>query len=106
MWSRRNFLRASGGLGTTATAFALGASGLEGVAAAAAGLAGQSAEEVARNEFIDGKEYLQLYDQKFVDGILFIGANSRHRFVSELTDGSRPFLMGILWQRSASHSFW
>jgi DNA-binding LacI/PurR family transcriptional regulator len=49
--------------------------------------------EVARNEFIDSKEYRQLYDQKFVDGILFIGANSRHRFVSELTDGSRPFLL-------------
>ena len=49
--------------------------------------------EVARNEFVENKEYRQLYDQKFVDGILFIGANSRHRFVSELTDGSRPFLM-------------
>jgi LacI family transcriptional regulator len=49
--------------------------------------------EVARNEFVDGKEYRQLYDQKFVDGIMFIGANSRHRFVSELTDGSRPFLL-------------
>ena len=49
--------------------------------------------EVARNEFIEGQEYRQLYDQKFVDGIMFIGANSRHRFVSELTDGSRPFLL-------------
>ncbi|MGD1019479.1 MAG: LacI family DNA-binding transcriptional regulator [Verrucomicrobiia bacterium] len=49
--------------------------------------------EVARNEFVEKKEYRQLYDQRFVDGILFIGANSRHRFVSELTDGARPFLL-------------
>jgi selenocysteine lyase/cysteine desulfurase len=51
MWSRRNFLRATGGLGTTATALGLGANGLERVAAAAAALADQSAGEAARNEF-------------------------------------------------------
>ncbi|HVM59629.1 MAG TPA: LacI family DNA-binding transcriptional regulator [Verrucomicrobiae bacterium] len=49
--------------------------------------------EVARTEFIESKEYYQLYDQKFVDGILFIGANSHHRFVSDLSDGARPFVM-------------
>lgn len=49
--------------------------------------------EVARNEFIESKEYLQLYDQKFIDGIMFIGANSRHRFIAELADGTRPFLL-------------
>ena len=49
--------------------------------------------EVARNEFIENKEYLQLYDQKFIDGIMFIGANSRHRFIAELADGTRPFML-------------
>lgn len=49
--------------------------------------------EVARTDFIENKEYLQLYDQKFVDGILFIGSNARHRFLAELADGSRPFLL-------------
>ena len=49
--------------------------------------------EVARTEFIQNREYLQLYDQKFVDGILFIGANARHTFVSEMGDGSRPFML-------------
>ncbi|HUJ08453.1 MAG TPA: LacI family DNA-binding transcriptional regulator, partial [Verrucomicrobiae bacterium] len=49
--------------------------------------------EVARPEFVESKEYLQLYDQKFVDGILFIGANARHRFVEDFADGSRPMLM-------------
>jgi DNA-binding LacI/PurR family transcriptional regulator len=49
--------------------------------------------EVARSEFIENKEYLQLYEQKFVDGILFIGANSRHQFVADFSDGSQPFLM-------------
>lgn len=49
--------------------------------------------EVARADFIEKKEYLQLYDQKFVDGILFIGASARHRFVEDLADGARPFLL-------------
>jgi LacI family transcriptional regulator len=49
--------------------------------------------EVARAEFIEKKEYLQLYDQKVVDGILFVGANNRHRFIAELADGQRPFLL-------------
>jgi LacI family transcriptional regulator len=49
--------------------------------------------EVARAEFVEQKQYLQLYDQKFVDGILFLGASARHRFVAEMTDGSRPFLL-------------
>ncbi|HTS16682.1 MAG TPA: LacI family DNA-binding transcriptional regulator [Verrucomicrobiae bacterium] len=49
--------------------------------------------EVARSEFIESREYQRLYDQRFVDGILFIGANSRHRFVSELSDGARPFVL-------------
>jgi LacI family transcriptional regulator len=49
--------------------------------------------EVARSEFIEKKEYLQLYDQKFVDGILFIGANSNHKFVKDLRDPGRPMLL-------------
>jgi DNA-binding LacI/PurR family transcriptional regulator len=49
--------------------------------------------EVARTEFIESKEYLQLFDQKFVDGILFIGANYRHEFIEDFADGSRPMLM-------------
>jgi LacI family transcriptional regulator len=49
--------------------------------------------EVARTEFVETKEYLQLFDQKFVDGILFIGADSRHRFVEDFADGTRPMLM-------------
>jgi LacI family transcriptional regulator len=49
--------------------------------------------EVTRSEFIANKEYLDLYDQKIVDGVLFVGANSRHRFMDELADGQRPFLL-------------
>lgn len=49
--------------------------------------------EVARSEFIDSKEYLRLYDQKFVDGVLFIGSSSKHRFLSAFVDRSRPFLL-------------
>lgn len=49
--------------------------------------------EVARPEFVETKEYLRLFDQKYVDGILFIGANSQHRFVEDFADGTRPMLM-------------
>lgn len=49
--------------------------------------------EVARTEFIDNKEHLGLYDQKFVDGLLLVGGNERQRFVADFVDGSRPFLM-------------
>jgi len=49
--------------------------------------------EVACTEFVETKEYLHLFDQKFVDGILFIGANSRHRFLEDFSDGTRPMLM-------------
>ena len=49
--------------------------------------------EVARAEFIESKEYLRLYDQKYVDGMLFIGANARHKFVGEFADRTRPFLL-------------
>lgn len=49
--------------------------------------------EVARNDFIENREYMQLYEQKFVDGLLFVGANARHRFVADFVGGERPFLM-------------
>jgi LacI family transcriptional regulator len=49
--------------------------------------------EVARSEFVENKEYLQLYDQKYVDGILFIGANNRHWFVQDFVGSARPFLL-------------
>lgn len=49
--------------------------------------------EVARGEFIENKEYLNLYDQRYVDGVLFIGSNSRHRFVSEMAGKARPFIL-------------
>lgn len=49
--------------------------------------------EVARQEFVERKEHLQLFDQKIVDGILFVGANERHRFLADFADGQRPFLL-------------
>jgi len=49
--------------------------------------------EVASSKFVENREYLQLFDQKFVDGILMIGANSKHDFLSEMVDNSRPLLM-------------
>ena len=49
--------------------------------------------EATRTEFVDQKQYLELFDQKFVDGILFIGANFKHRFLADFVDGSRPLIL-------------
>ncbi|MEI6085364.1 MAG: LacI family DNA-binding transcriptional regulator [Verrucomicrobiota bacterium] len=49
--------------------------------------------EIARTEFIESQEYLRLYDQKYIDGMLFIGANNKHKFVGEFVDRTRPFLL-------------
>jgi LacI family transcriptional regulator len=49
--------------------------------------------EVATNEFIERKEYLRLFDEKFVDGLLFIGAHSRYKFLEDLVDGTRPMVL-------------
>lgn len=49
--------------------------------------------EVTRSEFVEKRQHLELYDQKFIDGILFVGANLKHRFLADFADGSRPFLL-------------
>ncbi len=49
--------------------------------------------EVARTEFLENKEHLQLFEQKIVDGILFIGANARHKFVGDFAGTVNPFLL-------------
>jgi len=49
--------------------------------------------EVARAEFIESQEYLRLYDQKYIDGMLFIGADAKHKFIAKFTDRTRPFLL-------------
>jgi LacI family transcriptional regulator len=49
--------------------------------------------EAARSEFVENKEYLQLFDQKYLDGIMFIGAHGKHRFLADFEDRSRPFLL-------------
>lgn len=49
--------------------------------------------EIARPDFIDSREYLRVYDQKYIDGMLFIGANAKHKFIADFADRSRPFLL-------------
>jgi LacI family transcriptional regulator len=49
--------------------------------------------EIARSEFIESREYLRIYDQKYIDGMLFIGANARHKFIGEFADKKRPFIL-------------
>jgi LacI family transcriptional regulator len=49
--------------------------------------------EAARSEFVEQKQYLELFDQKFIDGMLFIGANLKHQFLADLAGTSRPVIL-------------
>ncbi len=49
--------------------------------------------EVARTDFIEQKEHLRLFEQKIVDGILFIGANERHKFLADFVKSGDPVLL-------------
>ncbi|NQU11391.1 LacI family DNA-binding transcriptional regulator [bacterium] len=49
--------------------------------------------EVVRKEFLESKEHLQLFEQKVIDGMLFLGANARHTFVADFVNHPYPFLL-------------
>jgi LacI family transcriptional regulator len=49
--------------------------------------------EVARAQFLEEKQHLRLFDQCTIDGMLFIGATTRHKFLQDFTDGNHPLLL-------------
>jgi LacI family transcriptional regulator len=49
--------------------------------------------EQAKPEFIKERKHLEMYERRFVDGILALGLNDRHHFLSEFADRKHPLLI-------------
>jgi LacI family transcriptional regulator len=49
--------------------------------------------EVATNAFVRQRRYVELFDQCFIDGLLFVGAHEQHRFLHDLASRQYPVLI-------------
>jgi len=49
--------------------------------------------EQAKPEFIKERKHLEMYERRFVDGILALGVNDRHHFLSEFVDRKHPLVV-------------
>lgn len=49
--------------------------------------------EVAHPEFIRDQKHLELFDRRFVDGMLCLGVTNRDTYLREFEDGSRPVIV-------------
>ncbi len=49
--------------------------------------------EQAKPEFIKGREHIEIFERRYVDGILCLGCNDRHHFLSEFVDRRYPLVV-------------
>ena len=49
--------------------------------------------EQAKPEFIKERQHIEMYERRFVDGILAMGVNDRHHFLSEFVDRKYPLII-------------
>jgi LacI family transcriptional regulator len=49
--------------------------------------------EQATREFIKDRKYIEMYERRFVDGILAMGVNDRHPFLAEFTNRKYPLII-------------
>jgi len=49
--------------------------------------------EVAHPKFIDAGQHLEIFDRRFIDGMLCLGVTSNHGYLSTFEDGNRPMLV-------------
>ena len=49
--------------------------------------------EQAKPEFIKDRQHLEMYERRFVDGILALGLNDRHHFLADFVDRKHPLLI-------------
>lgn len=49
--------------------------------------------ESAKPDFIRQKKYLELFERRFVDGLLCIGFNDRHTFLGDLVEAKLPVIV-------------
>jgi len=63
---------------------------ISGICDRAARLGHKVTLESAKPDFIREKQYLDLFDRRFVDGVLCIGFNDRHVFMKDFAKGGYP----------------
>jgi LacI family transcriptional regulator len=49
--------------------------------------------EQATQEFIHRREHIELFDRRFVDGVLCLGNSDRHPFLKDFADGQHPMIV-------------
>src|SRR6185295_15942991 len=49
--------------------------------------------EQAKPEFIKNREYIEIFERRYVDGILALGCNDRHTFLKDFGGGKYPLLV-------------
>jgi LacI family transcriptional regulator len=49
--------------------------------------------EQAKPEFIKERKHIQIFERRYVDGILCLGVNDRHHFLEDFQDGRYPVLI-------------
>jgi LacI family transcriptional regulator len=49
--------------------------------------------EQAKPEFIKGKEHIEIFERRYVDGILCLGCNDRHPFLGDFVDRRYPMIV-------------
>src|SRR5438046_3842885 len=46
--------------------------------------------EQAKPEFIKERKHIEIFERRYVDGVLCLGTNDRHHFLTDFTSGSFP----------------
>jgi DNA-binding LacI/PurR family transcriptional regulator len=49
--------------------------------------------EQAKPEFVKGREHIEIFERRYVDGILALGVNDRHAFLKDFSDGKYPLVV-------------
>jgi LacI family transcriptional regulator len=49
--------------------------------------------EQAKPDFVKGREHIEIFERRYVDGILALGCNDRHHFLADFEDHRYPLVM-------------
>ena len=49
--------------------------------------------EQAKPDFIKEREHVEIFERRYVDGILALGCNDRHPFLKDFADGNYPLVI-------------
>src|SRR3954469_25210026 len=49
--------------------------------------------EQAKPEFIKSQQHVEIFERRYVDGVLCLGTNDRHHFLEDFSDGKYPALV-------------